>query len=298
MRKRMPITYQQLYQILSSVYGGGEAKAMIQLVMEVGFGYSFADVLSGGLEQMSEDDENRLDELIDRLLKGEPVQYVLGQADFCGRTFRVAPGVLIPRPETEELCQWIISDLVGSSTAPLSSSLSLSPSFPSPHVLDIGTGSGCIAVTLAKDIPHARVTAWDISEEALLIARDNAEQLAAEVHFIKQNALQAPLHQHCWDVIVSNPPYICQKESRQMDKNVLEHEPHSALFVPDNDPLLFYDAIVRYAQTALKEGGAMYFEINPLWIEALQILLKKMGWESVIVRNDAFGKLRMVKAQR
>ena len=215
------------------------------------------------------------------------MQYVLGRADFAGRTFDVAQGVLIPRPETEELCAWIVQTC---SNLPVCGT--------SPTLLDVGTGSGCIATTLALDLPTWRVSAIDISQTALDIAERNAQKLGAEVRFVLQDALSMPPDTNLWDVIVSNPPYIMQCEARQMLPNVLQNEPHSALFVPNEEPLLFYESIARYALHALKCGGKLFFEINPLCHEAMQRMLADMGWQRIETRNDAFGKQRMMSAIR
>jgi len=176
-----------------------------------------------------------------------------------------------------------------------------------PHesaaILDIGTGSGCIAITLALDCPEAKVTGWDISEDALRIARENAQRLNAEnVTFEHQDilyplsSLLSPLSSKKWHTIVSNPPYICEKERAQMERNVLEHEPEVALFVPDDDPLLFYRAIARYAVRTLKPGGSLYFEINPLYASEMQRMLNDEGFSHTEIRNDQFGKQRFTKS--
>lgn len=234
--------------------------------------------------------------MCNRLLLHEPVQYVLGQAEFCGRTFHVAPGVLIPRPETEELCQWIITEIRDERIEVRDFS-----------ILDIGTGSGCIAVTLAAELPQAEVTAWDISAEALHVARENACSNDVQVTFLQVDVLtlqpspstadHTPLTSQ-WDLIVSNPPYICNKERATMEANVLEHEPHTALFVPDDDPLLFYRTIAQYGQEALKPGGWLYFEINPLYATSLTTLLSRMSFRDIETRNDQYGKQRMIRARR
>ncbi len=169
-------------------------------------------------------------------------------------------------------------------------------------ILDIGTGSGCIACTLAAELPEAEVTAWDISEEALAIARENARRTHVHVSFEQVDILDPRLiaasPQNRYQVIVSNPPYICQKEQATMERHVLDHEPHLALFVPDDDPLLFYRAIARYASLSLTPGGSLYFEINPLYATELSALLSAMSYHDIEIRNDQFGKPRMIKATR
>lgn len=192
------MTYRELWRTLEPLYGNGEARAITDYVLDVCFGLSKADILCGAVEEMTAEKTAELNKIFGHLTEGEPVQYVLGRAEFCGRWFNVRPGVLIPRPETEELCAWITADSKASA---------------SPKVLDIGTGSGCIAITLQLDMPESKVTAWDISADALDVARENAQQLGANVNFVKLDALNAKPEGE-WDVIVSNPPYICEKRRR------------------------------------------------------------------------------------
>ena len=273
------MTYRELWRTLEPLYGNGEARAITDYVLDVCFGLSKADILCGAVDEMTAEKTAELNKIFNRLTKGEPVQYVLGRAEFCGRWFSVRPGVLIPRPETEELCAWITADSKASA---------------SPKVLDIGTGSGCIAITLQLDMPESKVTAWDISADALDVARENAQQLGANVNFVKQDALNAKPEGE-WDVIVSNPPYICEKEKKDMAVNVLEHEPHTALFVPDADPLLFYRAITRLAVQTLNKGGRLYFEINPIYADDTCHMMRAEGMTAVELRSDMYGKQRMAK---
>jgi release factor glutamine methyltransferase len=221
--------------------------------------------------------------MMHRLVGGEPVQYVLGVADFCGRQFHVAPGVLIPRPETAELCQWITQRPT-----------SLCPC----AVLDIGTGSGCIAVTLAAELSGAEVVGWDISEAALEIARENAKRIGVHVTFEQQDALHLQPDVRRWDLIVSNPPYIKPEERDGMAKNVLDHEPRIALFAPQEEPAIFYYKIADYAQQALKSHGYLYFELNPLTAEAVADYLRQSGFQDIEIRKDQFGKNRFLKAKK
>lgn len=273
------MTYRELWRTLEPLYGNGEARAITDYVLDVCFGLSKADILCGAVDEMTAEKTAELNKIFGRLTEGEPVQYVLGRAEFSGRWFNVRPGVLIPRPETEELCAWITSDSKASG---------------SPKVLDIGTGSGCIAITLQLDMPESKVTAWDISADALDVARENAKQLGANVSFVKQDALNAKPEGE-WDVIVSNPPYICEKEKKDMAVNVLEHEPHTALFVPDADPLLFYCAITRLAVQTLSKGGRLYFEINPIYADDTCRMMRAEGMTAVELRSDMYGKQRMAK---
>lgn len=273
------MTYRELWRTLEPLYGNGEARAVTDYVLDVCFGLSKADIMCGAVEEMTAEKTAELNKIFGRLTEGEPVQYVLGRAEFCGRWFSVRPGVLIPRPETEELCAWITADSKASA---------------SPKVLDIGTGSGCIAITLQLDMPESKVTAWDISADALDVARENAQQLGANVNFVKLDALNAKPEGE-WDLIVSNPPYICEKEKKDMAINVLEHEPHTALFVPDADPLLFYRAITRLAVQTLSKGGRLYFEINPIYADDTCHMMRAEGMTAVELRSDMYGKQRMAK---
>lgn len=273
------LTYPDLWRALAPTCGEGEAKAIVRTVLEVRFGLSLTDIYCGGVERLTASEAAELQGLMARLSAGEPVQYVLGEADFCGRTFRVASGVLIPRPETEELCQWIVEDNQGFKG----------------NILDIGTGSGCIAVTLALALQGADVEAWDISPDALRIAKGNAKRLEAHVEFNEQDALAPPTDKGKYDIIVSNPPYICAHERQSMERNVLDHEPYTALFVPDDAPLLFYRAIATYAAQALRPGGSLYFEINPIHAADLEAMLRSLHYNNVELRRDQFGKWRMAK---
>ena len=278
------MTYNELWHLLAPLYGDGEAKAIARLVFEVRFGLSMSDICLGKDTQLSANNQTELKGIADRLLEQEPIQYVLGQANFCGRTFMVNEHVLIPRPETEELCRWITSQ----------------DACPRVRLLDIGTGSGCIAITLAAEMPDAEVTAWDISPKALEVARENAKRTHVNVSFEQIDILHLPsnlLHQ-TYDLIVSNPPYICNKERACMEANVLEHEPHTALFVPDDDPLLFYRAIAQYGQTALEPEGWLYFEINPLYAQPLSDMLHMMSYHDIELKLDQYGKQRMIRAKR
>jgi release factor glutamine methyltransferase len=213
-------------------------------------------------------------------------------ADFCGRQFLVTPSVLIPRPETEELCQWVTASEM---TEGNSRSESLT-------ILDVGTGSGCIAITLAATMPAMQVTAWDISEGALQVAQENARRNNVHVSFQQVDVLNVSssllLSPSSYTCIVSNPPYICNKERATMEANVLEHEPHQALFVPDDDPLLFYRAIAKLGQQMLIREGWLYFEINPLFAGQLAQLLSSMSYRDIEIKTDQFGKQRMIRARK
>lgn len=280
---------------------------MTRMLLEDLFSLSFADILCGATEHLSDADTLRLQQSVARLLDAEPLQYVTGTAFFCGHPFHVAPGVLIPRPETE----WIVDTAVN---------LVMSSA---PRILDIGTGSGCIAtsISLALADKHCYTEAWDISEDALRIAADNAASLGADVEFRRRDALRLEEEKseemrlekekggavvtsgldaaaESWDIIVSNPPYICNREAADMHANVLRHEPHLALFVPDTDPLLFYRAIASYAMRSLRKGGWLLFECNTLYAHDTAQMALDMGFATSVVEDDCFGKPRFVKAQK
>lgn len=267
---------------LKQHYGTAEGYALYRLVMEECFGLTHTDILLGKDNQISEENQARLLEITGRLLKNEPVQYVLGYADFCGHRFAVRPGVLIPRPETELLVQKALE--LGHGMEGVTE----------PEALDIGTGSGCIAVSMA--LAGCRVTAMDISEEALGIAMQNAAALNAEVVFVHENILQPSRTAQQWHVIVSNPPYICLHEAETMERNVLDYEPHNALFVPDTDPLIFYRAIASYAMSHLSAGGWLCLEINQAYPDEMEKLLSSFGFKDVTIQKDQYDKDRIAYA--
>ena len=279
------MTYSEIWHRIATSYDDGEARAIARILIEELFGLSYADIVCGATDQLSADDTLRLDTAVRRIEQGEPLQHVLGYADFCGNRFCVNGSVLIPRPETE----WLVDE---------GAKLMSTTATPSPkRILDIGTGSGCIAISLKLRLGDAYVEAWDISEEALRTAQDNADALKAEVVFRKRDALRADNTAAPWDLIVSNPPYICDSERSAMDDNVLLHEPHTALFVPDDDPLRFYRAIARYALLTLNTGGSLLFECNTRYAEATGKMLSDMGFEEVTVSDDCFNLPRFVRGR-
>ena len=277
------MTYSEIWHRITTSYDDGEARAIARILIEELFGLSYADIVCGATEQLSADDTLRLDTAVRRIEQGEPLQHVLGYADFCGNRFCVNGSVLIPRPETE----WLVDE----GAKLMSTTATSSPK----RILDIGTGSGCIAISLKLRLGDTYVEAWDISEEALRTAQDNADALKAEVVFRKRDALRAENTAAHWDLIVSNPPYICDSERSAMDDNVLLHEPHTALFVPDDDPLRFYRAIARYALLTLNPGGTLLFECNTRYAEATGAMLRDMGFEEVTVSDDCFNLPRFVR---
>lgn len=280
------MTYSEIWHRIATSYEDGEARAIARILIEELFGLSYTDIVCGATDQLSADDTLRLDTAVRRIEQGEPLQHVLGYADFCGNHFGVNASVLIPRPETE----WLVDE----GERLMNSASNAAPSAPK-RILDIGTGSGCIAISLKLRLGEAYVEAWDISEEALRTAESNAKALKAEVAFCKRDALRAEESVAPWDLIVSNPPYICDSERANMDDNVLLHEPHTALFVPDDDPLRFYRAIARYALRSLSNGGSLLFECNTRYAEATGEMMRKMGFEDVTVNDDCFGLPRFVK---
>ena len=261
---------------LQQRYPTGESRALYEFIMLRRFGLSRTDILLGKDTTLSADDKAELQIIIDKVCKGEPVQYVLGSEEFCGREFLVTPDVLIPRPETQELVRLVEQNVA-----------------PESKVLDIGTGSGCIAITLA--LAGYRVSAIDVSEKALAVAQWNAQRLGAEVEFVRENILSPFNFQFSiFNCIVSNPPYICQSEASEMDENVLRHEPHLALFVPDNDPLLFYRAIADFGLEHLEGGGKIFFEANRAYTNQVCELLLQKGYHNVKSFKDQYDNERFV----
>ncbi|KAB7530958.1 peptide chain release factor N(5)-glutamine methyltransferase [Flagellimonas olearia] len=246
---------------------------------------------------VNKEEEQPLFEALTQLKQERPLQYILGTAHFMDMEFTVNEDVLIPRPETEELVQWIMDD-VKSQTSDIGYQMSENEHRTSEiRILDIGTGSGCIAIALAKYIPTVKVYALDISEKALDVARKNAEANSVDVTFMKQSILDPRLDLELnFDIIVSNPPYVRELEKKEIKKNVADHEPHLALFVPDEDPLLFYRAIARFANRRLTKKGSLYLEINQYLGAETQSLLKAHNFSEIELRKDIFGNDRMIKA--
>ena len=273
-------TYRNIVHDLSQAYSDGEARALARVVCEEVLGLSQTDILLDKDNNLSADEHKKTEEIIIRLLKHEPIQHILGYTTFCGHRFIVAPSALIPRPETEQLVSAILSQSIPDSST----------------ILDIGTGTGCIAISLSLSLPSACVTAWDISSEALSVARHNCNfHPEANVILEQVDILNPPATDRRWNIIVSNPPYIRQSEISQMDSNVLEHEPHLALFVPDNDPLIFYRAIAGFAQSHLEPNGQLWFEINEALDAETTRLFEDFDFYDITVFDDSFGKPRMLK---
>ena len=259
-------------------------------------GLSTAQLLAEPNLQLTEEQQVWMDDAICRLGNNEPLQHVLGYSEFYGHRFKCDRRALVPRPETEELVEWIISMHNAQCTT---NSLELQRKMHNLNILDIGTGTGCIALSLAKELPEAKVSALDISKEALSLARENANILEVKnVDFIEGDILNKSFNSQLstFNLIVSNPPYVRECEKAEMEANVLDYDPHTALFVSDEDPLIFYRAIGEFALTHLKNGGALYFEINQYLGRETCDMLVAMGYRNVEMREDVNGNARMVKA--
>ena len=268
---------EQLKSGLDGVVEPREAQAMIRVVCEDVFNYDPVDVSLRQDSELPEFAPQRIADIISRLRRGEPLQYIVGSARFHGHKFKVSPSVLIPRPETEQLVDLIIDENPGSDL----------------RVLDMGTGSGCIAISLARALKFAQVDALDVSRDALAVARENAAALKVNVRFFESDMLLPQPAAH-YDIIVSNPPYVCWSEREAMERNVKDYEPGQALFVPDNDPLLFYKAIAPYAAQSLERGGRLYLEINQRFGAEVKQLLEAAGFDEVRIVDDSYGKPRFV----
>ena len=269
-------------QSLQDIYPPEEVKALSMLICCDMLGVDALDIYMGKDIILSVKEEQELESILSRLHNFEPIQYILGEARFLGRTFRVTPGVLIPRPETEELVEMMLKELS-----------------PVSRVLDVGTGSGCIAISLAKELPESQVTAWDVSGEALSIAAANSKALQASVRFEQRDVLTyEPCVADCYDVIVSNPPYVTEAEKQEMEHNVLDWEPSLALFVPDTDPLRFYRRIAVLGLEMLTSGGKLYFEINRAFGKDTVAMLCETGYRAVRLQKDISHNDRFVIAEK
>lgn len=276
--------YNYIKQAINGQYPDTEASAIAKAILTDVFQLSTTDLYASKDMNFSTNQAEKIEVIITRLRANEPLQYILGNCYFCGLNFHVEPGVLIPRPETAELVEWIIADRK-SSDSPI-------------RILDIGTGSGCISISLAKNLPQSEVYAWDISEDAIRIASDNANRLDANVRFRQTDVLGQVPTDTMMNVIVSNPPYITEAERTDMDANVTDWEPNTALFVPDNTPLLFYERIAEIGKQILTPDGTLYFEINQRFGTETVDMLRKKGYRNVELRKDLSGNDRMIKAER
>ena len=277
-------TYNYIVEELTDYYPKNEIKSFASIIFLNFCDLKVIDIFSNPEFLIDKKIQKKIFLVVDQLKKQEPIQYIFGEANFFGLSFLVNKNVLIPRPETEELVEWILSNS--------------SPTLPY-RILDIGTGSGCIAVSLAKNLPNASVFGLDISNEALKLAKKNAKKNNTTVHFEQVDILKSDtiISFESFDVIVSNPPYITKSEKYYMEKNVLEYEPENALFVPDNNPLLFYQRIAEFGKIRLNKNGSLFFEINSAFGKETVNMLKKTGYNEVALRKDISGKDRMIHAQ-
>lgn len=265
---------------LISIYDEGECMAMFSIVMEEVLGYQRIDVALKGDEIIADEHLLRLENVIEQLKNEYPIQYIFEKGYFYGYEFKVSPSTLIPRRETEELVEWVLQTMNEQPNKKW-------------RVLDIGTGTGCIPITIKKEFPLAEVAAIDVSKEALQIAKENAKVLEAEVHFIEKNILEATELDN-YDIIISNPPYVRNLEKVEIKKNVLEFEPHLALFVEDHDPLIFYRKIAQLAHQFLNEKGFLFFEINQ-YLGKDMMEMTKAYFNQVALKQDAMQNDRMMK---
>ncbi len=268
---------------LEGMYGTGEATAMVRLIFNVMKGWSATDMIVNADREISDMFRNQVGKVMERIERGEPIQYVLGTARFYGMDLKVDSRVLIPRPETEELIDMIVARFKNREDL---------------KVLDIGTGSGAIAIVLSRNLPFSDVTGIDLSEGALQVARENAADLHARISLIHADIFKWMPEPDSLDIVVSNPPYIPEEEKRDMETNVLDYEPASALFVPDSDPLVYYRRIAEVASVGLRVDGRIYFEINPRFAEQIKKMLEERGYLDVEVTQDISRRDRFVSARK
>ena len=265
---------------LQEVYSPSEISTITRMILTTKLNISLAESISYKINNLSDQQLKIIIEIIGRLKLLEPIQYIFGETEFYNLRFLVNKHVLIPRPETEELVEWIINEEGNKNIS----------------LLDIGTGSGCIAVSLAKNITNAKVFAWDISTPALEVANRNAKLNNISISFSQADILQTKTSEHTFDVIVSNPPYITEQEKSIMHSTVIEHEPSLALFVPNDNPLLFYKHISDFANNSLNNGGRIYFEINQYYAEETKQMLNERGFKDIQLKTDLAGNKRMIRA--
>lgn len=277
----MQSIFNHIQRELQGLYPETEIKSFSYLIVEKLTGFSRTEIIVNKNTLFSDEQRHIIESFIQKLKIFVPIQYILGETEFFGLTFYVNESVLIPRPETEELVEWIRNE---------------NDRHANLHMLDIGTGSGCIAIALKHEFTNATIDGFDISEKALETAQNNASRNLLEVNFALVDILNAPAFEAKWDIIVSNPPYVTEMQKDEMLPNVLKHEPHVALFVPDNDPLVFYRHIARFAMTHLQPNGKLYVEINREAGKACVELLTEMGFRDVELRKDISGNDRMIRA--
>lgn len=280
-------SYDEFATALESLFDPREAQSIARIVFEDCFQLQRSQFAQATLNDTQ---ANRLESIFSALQRKEPLQYILGQADFYGLKFKVDPRVLIPRPETEELVEWVLETI----SSPVVST--------SPRILDIGTGSGCIPITLAKKIPQAELWGLDVSAAALALAQENAQLNQVQVHWLEVDILQEVLwpqhfsNKSTFDAIISNPPYIPEREQLLMPAQVTQFEPHLALFVSNDDPLIFYRQIAHFAKQYLRTNGYLFFECNEYNASEVATMLSEMAWEEIVLQKDLSGKERMIRA--
>lgn len=278
----MKETLKKLRDALIPIYGKGETEAIIRIIFHYLKGWNLTDMLIHSEDELSVFMKEQIEDILKRLLNHEPIQYITGEARFHGMDIKIKPGVLIPRPETEELVDLIIDDNKNKEDL---------------NILDLCTGSGCIAIALARNLPFSKVIAVDLSETAVEVAKENSKLLKAKIQVIGADIFD-------WDpdidfdIIVSNPPYVMDKEALKMDRNVMDYEPHEALFVRDEDPLRFYMRIAEIALNNLVAGGRLYLEINPLTADSLKKEMERYGFRDVTLIRDSFGKFRFLTCKK
>ena len=291
----MQIIY-KIKQELSEIYSKEEIRSIISLIFNKLAGINTTDFLLLENKKLSQKIIEKIESAVERLKLNEPIQYVLGQTEFCGLPFITDKRALIPRPETEELVEWVL-ELLSALRLRSATEEAQSASEGELSILDIGTGSGCIAVTLAQKLKKSRVFAFDISLDALNLAHENADLNYIFVHFYHCNILKMSGFDHKFDVIVSNPPYVIHSQKAEMKPNVLDYEPSMALFVPDANPLLFYKHIIDFAKKQLNPNGFLFLEINHLFGKEIVKLLKTNNFKNIELKKDLSGKNRMIKSE-
>ena len=272
-----------IHNSLQSLYPKSEINSFYFILLEHYGNYTTAEVLANVSTQLTDNITKAIQQAITELQTAKPIQYILGETEFFSNRFFVDENVLIPRPETEELVDWVLQTYPDK-TYPL-------------HILDVGTGSGCIAISLAKALPEAQVTAIDVSPKAIAVAQRNAERNGIKVQFLQQDILQTETLPEKYDIIISNPPYVRELEKNEMHSNVLNYEPHLALFVPDDRPMLFYERIATLAQQYLKPKGRLFFEINQYLAAEIQVMLAQKNFTEITLRQDLSGNDRMLCAR-
>lgn len=282
MNTKVETVYRELRQRLARLTGSdGEATAMARLIFHAVKGWDTTALVIHAADDLSESTIDIIEKIMERLRNGEPLQYILGEAGFYGMNLRVTPATLIPRQETEELVEIIVDEMKGRRDL---------------RVLDVGTGSGAIALALSRNLEFPDVTAMDVSREALEVARENATRLHARIHFLEADIFIWEPSPRSFDIIVSNPPYVMERERKDMERHVVEHEPASALFVPDDDPLLFYRRIADIGTRALVSGGRIYFEINPLCADDMVDMMRSMDYNDIRLATDISRRRRFLTA--